>query len=59
MLDIDASYHHIQFQGQLMIETQENGEKLHFGHVGPKFGPPKFFIKLVVRNCSKLSSSAI
>ena len=31
MLDIVASYHCIQFQGKLMIQTQENGEKPYFG----------------------------
>ena len=30
MLDIVASFRCIQFQGKLMIQTQENGEKLHF-----------------------------
>ena len=41
-----------------MIQTQENGKKLHFGtDLGP-FGPISF-IKLVVRHCSKLSSYAI
>ena len=41
-----------------MIQTQENGKKLHFGtDLGP-LGPISF-IKLVVRHCSKLSSYAI
>ena len=31
MLDIVASYHFMQFHGKLMIQTQENGEKPHFG----------------------------
>ena len=31
-----ANYHRIQFQGKLMIQTQENGEKPHFG---PGLGP--------------------
>lgn len=31
MLDIFASYHCMQFQWKLMIQTQENGEKTHFG----------------------------
>ena len=31
MLDIVASYHFRQFQGKLMIQTQENGKKTHFG----------------------------
>ena len=29
-LDIVASYHCMQFQGKLMIQTQENGGKPHF-----------------------------
>ena len=37
MLDIVvASYHGMQFQGQIMIQTQENREKPHFG---PNLGP--------------------
>ena len=37
MLDIVvASYHCMQFQGQIMIQTQENREKPHFGsNLGP------------------------
>ena len=31
MLDIVTSYHCTQFQGKLMIQTKENGEKPHFG----------------------------
>ena len=31
MLDIVASYHCIQFQGKLTIQTQENVQKPHFG----------------------------
>ena len=31
MLDIAASYHYIQFQGQLTNQTQENGKKTNFG----------------------------
>ena len=31
MLDIFASYHCMQFQWKIMIQTQENGEKTHFG----------------------------
>ena len=30
MLDIVASYHRIQFQEKLMIQTLENGKKPHF-----------------------------
>ena len=36
MLGIFASYHCMQFQGKCMIQTQEKGEKLHFG---PDLGP--------------------
>ena len=36
MVEIVASYHCMQFQGKLMIQTQENGEKAHFGSdLGP------------------------
>ena len=42
MLDIVASYHRNQFQGKLMMQTQENG-KMSVMPVGPKFGPPIFF----------------
>ena len=31
MLDIVASYRSIQFQEKIMIQTQENGKKPHFG----------------------------
>ena len=31
MLKIVASYHCMQFQGKLMIQTQENGKEPHFG----------------------------
>ena len=48
MLDIVASYQCQIFQGKLMIRTQENGEKPHFGldlgPLGPKSGH-KFFLK--------------
>ena len=47
MLDIVASYHHIQFQGKLMIQAQENDKKPHFesdlGFIGPKL-EPSFFL---------------
>ena len=36
MLDILASYNCMQFQEKLMIQTQENGKKTHFG---PNLGP--------------------
>ena len=72
MLDIAASYHYIQFQGQLTNQTQENGKKTNFG---PNLGsfdqnlppsPPKknFFLEggLPIPNdryCRKLSLYAI
>ena len=63
MLDIVASYHCILSQGKPMIQTQENGEKPHFGPdlgpLGPNSVHENFFIKLVVRHCSKLSSYTI
>ena len=31
MLDIVENYHRMQFQGKLMIQTQEKGEEPHFG----------------------------
>ena len=44
MLDIAASYHYIQFQGQLTNQTQENGKKTNFGpdlgSFDPNFPPP-------------------
>ena len=36
MLDIVPSCNLVQYQGKLMMQTLENGEK-------PNFGPPKFF----------------
>ena len=39
MLDIVASYRHLQFHGKLMTQTQENGEKPHFGPNLGLFGP--------------------
>ena len=47
MLDIVASYHCIQFQGKLIIQSQEDGEKPHFGYnlgpTGPNSGQILFF----------------
>ena len=31
MLNIVANHHCMQFQGKIMIQTQENGRKPHFG----------------------------
>ena len=65
MLVIVASCHCIQFQGKLMIliQTQENDEKSHFGP-GPKFGSQKnFFFKnlasSVTRYNGQISSCTI
>ena len=48
MLDIIvASYHRMQFQGQLMNQTRENGKKpsfrTNFGLFGPNFSPKNVF----------------
>ena len=63
MLDNVASYQHTQFHGKCMINIQENKEKHDFGSdlgpFGPNLGCQIFFIKLVVRHCSKLSFYAI
>ena len=48
MLDIVTSYHCMRFQGKRMTQTQENGEKPHFGpnlgslgpNLGSQFPPP-------------------
>ena len=49
MLDIVASYHRIQFQGKIVIQTQENGKKPHFrpdlDPLGPNSGHQNFFYK--------------
>ena len=53
ILDIVANYHHIQFQGRRMIQTQENGEKPRFGPdlgmFGPNSGRQFFFLKIWLR----------
>ena len=46
------SYHCIQFQEKIMIQTQENGKKLHFGlnsarPLGHKFGCCQFFFSKI------------
>ena len=44
MLEIVARDHRMQFQGKDIIQTQENGEKPHFGpDLNTKFGPPILF----------------
>ena len=59
MLDIVASYHCIQFQGEIMIHTKENGQKPHFRPdldlLGQNLGSQKNVYKLVVRHSSKHS----
>ena len=48
MLDIVANYDRIQFQGRIMVQTQANGEKPHFGFdlgpLNPNLGR-QFFVK--------------
>ena len=50
MLDIVTSCHCIQFQGKLIIRTQENGKKPHFGPdlvlLGSNSGSQIFFKNL-------------
>ena len=47
MLDTVASYHCMHFQGKLMIHTQENCQKPHFGpnedHLSPNSDPQFIF----------------
>ena len=49
-LDIVVSYHHSQFQGKRMTQTQETGEKPRFGPdlgiLGPNWGGQFFFLKI-------------
>ena len=55
MLDIAPSCNPVQYQGQLMMQPWKNGQNL-------TLDPPKIFswvLRLLVRNCSKLSSYAI
>ena len=51
MLNIVASYHRMQFQEQLKIQTQENGEKPQFGADIDPLGPGRqnFFSKTWLR----------
>ena len=48
MLDIVANYHRIQFQERIMVHSQANGEKPHFGFdlgpLNPNLGR-QFFVK--------------
>ena len=70
MLDIVASYHCMQFQGKLIIQSQEDGEKPHFGSnlgpSGPNSGHILFFffffqnlVSLITRYHGQLSSCTI
>ena len=66
MLEIVGSYHCMQFQGKLMIQTQENGKKPDFrpdiGLLGPNSGREMFFKYLassVTRYHGQLSSCTI
>ena len=68
MLDVVASYHCLQFQEKLMIQSQENGEKSHFrpdlGLLGPNSGRNFFFFfknlaSSVTRYHGQLSSCII
>ena len=67
MLDIVVSYHCIQFQEKLMIQTQENCGKPHFGPdldpLGPNSGRKIFFSKKMASSVtiyhSQLSSCTI
>ena len=66
MLHIIASYHPMQFPGEPMIQTQENGKKCHFdpdlGPFGPNTGHNFFFKNLalsVTRYHGQLSSCTI
>ena len=53
ILDIVANYHHIQFQGKRITQTQEKGEKPCFtpdlGMLGPNSGRQFFFWKIWFR----------
>ena len=67
MLNIVASYHCMQFQKKLMIQTQENGKKnsfwASFRPLAPKFGSRNFFLKnlasSITRYHGRLSSCKI
>ena len=53
MLDIIARYYCKRFQGKRMVQTQENGEKLHFGPdsnpLSPYSGCQLLFLKIGLR----------
>ena len=61
MLDIIASYHCIQFQGNLMNQPWENGQKPSFGpNFGPTLDPQNFFVGFMhFMHCCKLTLYAI
>ena len=53
MLETVPSYHHMQFQGKRMTQTQENDKKPHFGHdlgpLGPNSSRQNYFSKIWLR----------
>ena len=57
MLDIVASYPRMQFQGKLMIQTQENRQKPQFepylGPLGPNSSRQIFFFKNLVLSVTR------
>ena len=62
MLDIVASYHCTQFQGNITIQTQENGEKPRFGpdlgKLDPNSGREIFFSKTWLRQSLHITRSS-
>ena len=63
MLDIVTSYHFIQFQGKLMNQTSENGQKpsisTNFGPFWPRFGLKFFFVGFISTRCDALVQAII
>ena len=59
MLDIVASYHYMQFQGNLLNETWENGKKPSFGHdfgpFGQNSGRQFFYLFIFFKNLARQS----
>ena len=52
MLDIVASYYHMEFQEKLMKQTWENGKKkLKFGPNFYPFSPKKCFVDFTSTRC--------
>ena len=56
MLDIVSSCNPVQYQGKLIMQTWENGEKPNFR---PNFGPGKIFSWVLLVVSSLLSSYGI